>query len=908
MNPLMRRLFLLLSALALSQLLDARDSGQDSDDRFVRLMSSQSVRVMEKGGRSYRQAEGPARFLHNNTWLICDTALWDVDAQIIHAMGHVIMEQETTELTSDSLNYFVERNTAEFRGSLVQLKDKDGNTLRTRNLDYNTKDSVAVFRGGAAMRDKDGQLIESRRGMYDSKIKRFDFNDDVNMYTDSVFVKSSVLNYDSNTSVATFPSHLDAWKDDSMLSGNSGWWDRAKELFFFRDRVHVMSPDKEGWCDSLYFDRARSDVKMMGNAQVTDTSRAVTSLAGFIFYRDSLSIVEMSDDPVILLETIEKDKDGVESKDTVYFRADSLYYRTVKRNEIDQSEIETSSSRLKEIADDPVENLRAKAAEEAAMKKQEAIDNDPNAPPELKSDYIEKQKAAEAEEAARKKEEVPVETSSLDKYLVSTEPADSVAAADTLQPVAEEVAIDSTKMGFLVAKGSVKVFRNTLQASCDSLLYSDLDSLARLFINPVVWNDVKHQYNADSMYLAIHSGSVDKAYLFSNAFIHIEEEKDRYYDQIKSTEMTAFFGKEGELSRFDAMGGANAIFYMKEKEKYSTANVKEAKILSAEFENGDISRISYFENPKSAAFPIAQMSREEMYLKGYRWTPDIRPESPFDLTDREPRMSERKSYERVPRARFVQTERFFKGYMAKIYREIERSDSLRRVGRTVTDTLAVPTDSLSAEGLDSLAMGVLDPMAVGIRSDSSAVADPLDVLSETVELQDIDDEIILLATPSVDALLAEGAARKAYADSIAAIKTPAQLKKEAKAAERAARAAAVAAAIKARNDAREARWAELDMRDSLKVAARYAKKHEKADRKQRAKIEALREQKAKEDALLEKYTQQYIKKFTRHGLPVDAETRIVGDMAVEGTSAKVRTRDSGLPEPPPTVPGGSSGD
>ena len=55
--------------------------------------------------------------------------------------------------------------------------------------------------------------------------------------------------------------------------------------------------------------------------------------------------------------------------------------------------------------------------------------------------------------------------------------ADSLAAADS--SALEEP--DTTKIGFAVALKNVKIFKKNMQIVCDSLLYSDLDSLARLF-------------------------------------------------------------------------------------------------------------------------------------------------------------------------------------------------------------------------------------------------------------------------------------------------------------------------------------------------------------------------------------------------------------------------------------------
>ena len=127
-------------------------SGQQEDkDSLVVLLSSKSAQMVDIEGASYRKVIGPARFLHNGTYLLCDTALWNVETKVIEAWGNVSILQDETVLTSDKLTYFIDMDLAEFRGSVVQLTDKDHNTLRTRHLDYNTADSVAVFQKGGAM-------------------------------------------------------------------------------------------------------------------------------------------------------------------------------------------------------------------------------------------------------------------------------------------------------------------------------------------------------------------------------------------------------------------------------------------------------------------------------------------------------------------------------------------------------------------------------------------------------------------------------------------------------------------------------------------------------------------------------------------------------------------------------------
>ena len=153
-----RRLAYSLLLLLLTFSLSAQTT--ERRDSLVRLLGCDELQQVDEYGVQYRKALGHARFEHNSTLLVCDTALWNVNTNVINAFGNVQIIQNSTVLSSESLDYLIDQNLAQFRGSLVQLRDKDGNTLRTRDLDYNTKDSVAVFRGGGALRDKDGQVID----------------------------------------------------------------------------------------------------------------------------------------------------------------------------------------------------------------------------------------------------------------------------------------------------------------------------------------------------------------------------------------------------------------------------------------------------------------------------------------------------------------------------------------------------------------------------------------------------------------------------------------------------------------------------------------------------------------------------------------------------------------------------
>ena len=594
-------------------------SGQQEDkDSLVVLLSSKSAQMVDIEGASYRKVIGPARFLHNGTYLLCDTALWNVETKVIEAWGNVSILQDETVLTSDKLTYFIDMDLAEFRGSVVQLTDKDHNTLRTRYLDYNTADSVAVFQKGGAMRDKDGQIIESRNGTYDSKIKRFTFDQDVNMFTDSIFVKTRSLIYESDKDLATFGSATDVWKEENMLSSNRGWYDRGREVFFFADKVHVMSEDQEGWSDTLYFYRNTSNIDMLGNAQVTDTTRNVFGLAGRIEYVDSISKVTMTRKPAVISQTEEEDG----SIDTLYLGAEKLVYYTLKMCDVDSMAVVDAKKRLEALDVDPVGEHRRKAAEAAAKEAEEAAKNDPNYRPKDQKGAqkpAQQKPAPAADPAKAQRPQVPKgprpQTQMRDSLAVSdslfARPdslmlSDSLMVSDSLMltdSLVVEEPKDTTKIGFLEAIKNVKVYKKSMQVVCDSLLYSDLDSLGRLFIEPIIWQEVTRQYTADSISVVVNDGAMEKASLMSNAFITIQEDST-HFDQIKGTEMLAFFDEKGGLKRFDVLGGASALFFIEENEALATVNKPESKMLSATFKDGNIQRIYYYEEAKNDGYPI----------------------------------------------------------------------------------------------------------------------------------------------------------------------------------------------------------------------------------------------------------------------------------------------------------------
>ena len=889
---------LLLLPFAVAALASGRSPQQQTtEEDKVHLISAQSAQLIEKGGQNYRKVVGPAKFLHNNTYLLCDTALWNVTTNIIDAVGHVRIIQDRTQLSSETLQYVVDDNMAKFRGSLVQLEDKDNNILRTRYLDYNTKDSVAIFQNGAAMRDKDGQIIESIYGTYDSKAHLFVFNDQVNMYMDTTFVKTSRLEYRSDLSTAYFGFGTDMWQKDQMLSANDGWYNREQELFFFRRKVHLLTRDQEIWSDTLYYHRQVNDVEMLGNVEIMDTTRNVFGLAGRFEYTDSLSQIRMTREPAIISISQEKNR-----QDTVYVGADVLMSRAIRRCDIPTEWVNDAKKHITDISGDPVMEYRKKAAEDAARKAAEAAKNDPARQAEENARMMREKNAANQPPEQQKEpqeEEAPAPQEA---------PAPK-APVDTTPPPP-----DTSKVNFLWGSKRVRLFRRDMQMAGDSLIYTDLDSLVRLYQDPIFYNEGNRQYTSDSIYMVIKDRKMQRAHLLSNAFITIEE-APKTFDQIRGTEVVAYFDTTSALTRFDALGGAATLFYLEENGALATVNKVETKMIYATFKDGNIQRIHYYDNPKNDGYPTVQLPEDDKTLKGFRWEPERRPKSPEDITSLQPRASERLSYLARPHTSFVQTEDYFPGYINKLYRDIAIRDSLEVVRqqqrkeqealrkeqealRKEMALLEPPVVETPAEQADSLAAPV-DTLAaqvgtVPVPEDTPkpqadtllAPVDTLKALPDTLltalpdTLKNVPDSLQLAAEPvepevheptPEEIKAAEKVARDAEKAAIQAAKDAekARLKAEKdriraeKAAEKAAKDAEKAAIQAAKDAERQARWDELNRIDAEKRAVKEQKKLEKERARKLKALQKLEKKAQKERARFEKYLKKEQEKEAR---------------------------------------------
>ena len=755
-------------------------------DSLFRLIQADRAEQYERFGMQYRLVQGHARFLHNDTYLLCDSASWNVDAKFIEAFGNVQLIQNKTMLKSEEMQYWIDESRAQFRGQIVELIDKDGNTLRTDRLTYNTQDSVAVFEYGGALKDKDGGIIEGRKGTYDGKEGLFSFEERTELFLDSIEIKTQSMRYLSEEGKAYFGRNTYVWRGNGFLRADAGWYDRANQMIHFSDHVFMFDPSYDAWSDMLYYNQATGAVDLYQNAQVLDTVNKSVYLGDHLQYlpaTDSLSQRGLlTGDPAIVYYG-ENENHVV---DTLYARADTFYVYAVPRCDVPKEEVSAAERRLEDMLYDA---LTAKRTEEAEAREKDRIEKMRQVG-KLPPEWVERAKQAEADSlaalarldslvtagavdslvAAEKslrasrtavdslinailhpvieepddKDDTPdapdaVRDSSsvvrdstavipgltgnpADSTGVSTRnPADSTAVIPVDSTAVTRPPRDTTPIRYVLAWNNVKMYRSDMQAACDSMVFSELDSIARLYGEPVLWNEVRNQLTADEMQLLMKDGTFSRGSMLTNAWI-ISRQDSVHFNQIKSTEMLGYF-HDSKLYRFDALGGVSAIFYMADEDVITTVNLKESRSLTAALKDGQAQRLLYMESIKSDAYPVGDVEPEKQRLKGFVWRGDERPVSRETITAREVRTSERKQYEHMQRPLFRETNKYFDNYMNDL---IERRNEERRA--------EAARRQAEKDSLDRLAylaqveqQAIADSLAAVARRDSLVAAGfPLD--------------------------------------------------------------------------------------------------------------------------------------------------------------------------------------
>ena len=163
----------------------------------------------------------------------------------------------------------------------------------------------------------------------------------------------------------------------------------------------------------------------------------------------------------------------------------------------------------------------------------------------------------------------------------------------------------------------VKIFKADFQAVCDSLVYSDTDSLMKFYVDPILWSG-KSQITGNYIEAKTGKGEIKLLNIMKDAFI-ISQVDTSMFDQIKGRDINAYFIK-GKINKVDVWGNGQTLYFIQNSDSlYLEANQAKCATIKINFEEDEISEIKFLETPTALYKAIADLTPSEKYFEGFDW-------------------------------------------------------------------------------------------------------------------------------------------------------------------------------------------------------------------------------------------------------------------------------------------------
>lgn len=187
--------------------------------------------------------------------------------------------------------------------------------------------------------------------------------------------------------------------------------------------------------------------------------------------------------------------------------------------------------------------------------------------------------------------------------------------------------VDSFKN--VTAYHNVRIFKEEIQAVCDSMRYDGKDSIAHLYTDPVCWND-SNQVSADTIHIIIKNGDIDHLHGVG-AGIMIQQQTDTFFNQMAGKEIFAYI-QDGEVREVVVKGNALTIYYPKEDNgSFMGMNTTESSTIRMFLINRQVDHVLFTTETNGTIYPIDQIPEESDRLDNYFWATEERPLVPGDV-------------------------------------------------------------------------------------------------------------------------------------------------------------------------------------------------------------------------------------------------------------------------------------
>jgi lipopolysaccharide export system protein LptA len=577
-------IFISIASLAVAQ--TPFESPQDTTKK-LKIESSELGEYFVDKGVEKQKLSGHVRLNNEGTLIFCDTAIIFNDNATL--LGNVIItETDTTALYGDSVTYDAVARKAVLYGNAT-LKD-GSQQLFTDRLYYDLNTKMASYHNHALLSNGKSQL-RSKHGYYYTNERQIYFKEDVVLTDPEFTLRTDTLRFDAESKIAYFLAPTLISQPESKIYTEGGYYDTANNRAEFDKNPQFTKKDQKGYAQKMLYEGLNKEFLLIGQAHIDENDKIVN--ADSIYYSDATGQSILRGNATF--------RDSTQDIASDYIKYDS---KTKSYSIEGRAKVKNGTSQITADKIDFNDELGSALAQGSVIYADTASDYTILA---ARIDYNKKTDYSYASGGYGDLRR-PLFKTLLDRDTLYM-------SADTLTMFKPNLE-DSVRV--LTAHRDVRIFKNDLQASADSMSYSSLDStfvFYKMALQPLMWSDTT-QFSADTIALQLRDGKLNQIKLQKDAFVH-SSKGNLLFDQIKGRTCTAWFA-DNEISVMDVEGNAQAVYYALDDNKaFIGVNESKCSTMKLNFGQGRVVGIRFYKQPEGSFSPMTKSDQSNVRLEGF---------------------------------------------------------------------------------------------------------------------------------------------------------------------------------------------------------------------------------------------------------------------------------------------------
>lgn len=313
------RRMLLLSILCLfgfclvAQVQPRRNAAQPAKSKVYLLHADVLKKSKDNPDPDAQILVGNVSFRHDSIYMYCDSACFYEKTNSLEAFDNVKMEQgDTLFLYGDYLFYDGNTQIAKVRNN-VRMENRT-TTLTTDSLNYDRIANLGYFFDGGTLMDEEN-VLTSDWGEYSPATKMSVFNYEVELVNPQFTLTSDTLRYNTATKIANIVGPSDIDSDENHIYSELGYYYTQQGQAELLNRSVLSNGGKTMVGDSLFYDRNKGVGEAFYNVEFVDTINKNMLTGNYCYYNQKVGRAFATDEAMAV---------DFSQGDSLFIHADTL--------------------------------------------------------------------------------------------------------------------------------------------------------------------------------------------------------------------------------------------------------------------------------------------------------------------------------------------------------------------------------------------------------------------------------------------------------------------------------------------------------------------------------------------------------------------------------------------------------